>query len=100
VRRRLQTAGGLTRTGKAWWSHKWWSHKTIWDLRQNPAYPGPAAYGKTRSGPLAPRWRAPRGRPAESRWGYSPQAAPVGDWIVIPVPTLVDAALFEAVQAQ
>ena len=95
VRRRLHVAGVLTRTGKAWWSHK-----TIWDLLQNPAYKGEAAYGKTRSGPLAPRWRAPRGRPAESRRGYSSKAAPVADWIVIPVPALVDASLFEAVQAQ
>jgi site-specific DNA recombinase len=95
VRRRLQAAGVPTRRGKAWWSHK-----TIWDLLQNPAYKGEAAYGKTRSGPLEPRLRAPRGRPAESRRGYSPKTAPVADWIVIPVPALVDAALFEAVQAQ
>jgi site-specific DNA recombinase len=95
VRRRLHAAGVLTRTGKAQWSHK-----TIWDLLQNPAYKGEAAYGKTRSGPLAPRWRAPRGRPAQSRRGYSPKVAPVADWIVIPVPALVDAALFEAVQIQ
>jgi site-specific DNA recombinase len=95
VRRRLHAAGVPTRTGKAWWSHK-----TIWDLLQNPAYKGEAAYGKTRSGPLEPRWRAPRGRPAQSRRGYSPKAAPVADWIVIPVPALVDASLFDAVQAQ
>ncbi len=53
ARRRLHAAGVPSRTGKAWWSHK-----TIWDLLQNPAYKGEAAYGKTRSGPLAPRWRA------------------------------------------
>jgi site-specific DNA recombinase len=95
VRRRLHTAGVPTPTGKAWWSHK-----TIWDLLQNPAYKGEAAYGKTRSGPLEPRLRAPRGRPAQSRRGYSSKAAPLADWIVIPVPALVDAALFDAVQAQ
>jgi site-specific DNA recombinase len=95
VRRRLQTAGVPTRTGKARWSHK-----TIWDLLQNPAYKGEAAFGRTRSGPLAPRWRAPRGRPAQSRRGYSPHAAPSSAWITIPVPVLVDAAVFDAAQTQ
>jgi site-specific DNA recombinase len=93
VRRRLQTAGVPTRTGKARWSHK-----TIWDLVQTPAYQGEAAFGRTRSGPLAPRWRAPRGRPAQSRRGYSPHAAPSTAWITIPVPALVDAAVFDAAQ--
>lgn len=59
VRRRLQLAGVPTRTGEARWSHK-----TLWDLLPNPAYRGAAAFGRTRSGPLEPRWRAPRGRPA------------------------------------
>jgi site-specific DNA recombinase len=63
-RRRLYAAGVPSRTGKAWWSHK-----TIWDLLQTPAYTGEAAYGTTRSGPRAPRWRPPRGRPAQSRRG-------------------------------
>jgi site-specific DNA recombinase len=95
VGRRLAHAGVLTRTGK-----QRWSHKTIWDLLQNPAYKGEAAFGKTRSGPLEPRWRAPRGRPAQSRRGYSPKAAPVAEWITISVPALVDAATFAAAQAQ
>ena len=95
VGRRLAHAGVPTRTGKLRWSHK-----TIWDLLQNPAYKGEAAFGKTRSGPLEPRWRAPRGRPAQSRRGYSPKAAPLAEWITIPVPALVDAAVFAAAQAQ
>ncbi len=95
VRRRLQTAGVPTRTGKARWRHK-----TIWDLLQNPAYKGEAAFGRTRSGPLEPRWRTPRGRPAQSRRGYSPTAAPSSAWITIPVPALVDAAVFDAAQTQ
>ncbi len=69
VGRRLSAAGVPTRTGKARWSHK-----TIWDLLQNPAYKGEAAFGRTRSGPLEPRWRPPRGRPAQSRRGYSPKS--------------------------
>jgi site-specific DNA recombinase len=95
VRSRLQAAGVPTRTGKARWSHK-----TIWDLLQNPAYKGEAAYGKTRSGPLEPRWRAPRGRPAQSRRGYAPKATPSAEWITLPVPALVDAAVFDAAQVQ
>jgi site-specific DNA recombinase len=95
VRRRLQAAGVPTRTGKARWSHK-----TIWDLLQNPTYKGKAAFGRTRSGPLAPRWRAPRGRLVQSRRGYSPKAAPSSEWITIPVPALVDAAVFDAAQTQ
>src|SRR5262249_60757567 len=77
-----------------------WSNKPLWDLLQTPAYKGEAAYGKTRSGPLEPRLRAPRGRPAQSKRGYAPKAAPRTDWIVIPVPALVEGALFDAVQAQ
>jgi site-specific DNA recombinase len=93
VRRRLQAAGVPTLTGKARWSHK-----TIGDLLQNPAYKGEAAFGRTRSGPLEPRWRAPRGRPAQSRRGYSPKAAPSSAWIPIAVPALVDAAVCDAAQ--
>jgi site-specific DNA recombinase len=95
VRRRLQEAGVQTQTGKALWNHK-----TIWDMLKNPAYKGEAAFGKTRSGPLEPRLRSPRGRPAQSKRGYSPKDAPVEEWITIPVPALIDAALFDAAQEQ
>ena len=43
---------------------------------------------------------APRGRPAHSRRGYSGKAVPPDEWITIPVPALVEAALFDTVQAQ
>ena len=95
VCRRLHQAGVRTRTGKAHWDHK-----TIWDMLHNPAYKGEAAFGKTRWTPVGPRLRAPRGRPAHSRRGYSGKAVPPDEWITIPVPALVEAALFEAVQAQ
>ena len=61
---------------------------------------GEAAFGKTRWTPVGPRLRAPRGRPAQSRRGYSGKDAPKEEWITIPVPALVDPALFEAVQEQ
>jgi site-specific DNA recombinase len=95
VCRRLQQAGVRTRTGKAHWDHK-----TIWDMLKNPAYKGEAAFGKTRWTPVGPRLHAPRGRPAHSRRGYSGKEVPKDEWITIPVPALVEAAVFEAVQAQ
>jgi site-specific DNA recombinase len=95
VCRRLHHAGVRTRTGKAHWDHK-----TIWDMLHNPAYKGEAAFGKTRWTPVGPRLRAPRGRPVHSRRGYSGKAVPQDEWITIPVPALIDAVLFETVQAQ
>jgi site-specific DNA recombinase len=95
VCRRLHQAGVRTRTGKAHWDHK-----TIWDMLKNPAYKGEAAFGKTRWTPVGPRLHAPRGRPAQSRRGYSGKEVPTDEWITIPVPALIEAALFEAVQAQ
>jgi site-specific DNA recombinase len=95
VARRLEAAGVRTRTGKATWEHK-----TIWDMLRNPAYIGQAAFGRTRKTPLQPRLRAPRGRPALSRRGYSLREVPEEEWIRIPVPALVDEALFAAVREQ
>jgi site-specific DNA recombinase len=95
VCRRLHQAGVRTQTGK-----EHWDHKTIWDMLKNPAYKGEAAFGKTRWTPVGSRLRAPRGRPAQSRRGYAGKDAPKEEWITIPVPALVDPALFDAVQEQ
>jgi site-specific DNA recombinase len=95
VCRRLHQASIRTQTGK-----EHWDHKTIWDMLKNPAYKGEAAFGKTRWMPVGPRLRAPRGRPAQSRRGYAGNDAPKEEWISIPVPALVDVALFDAVQEQ
>jgi len=95
VCRRLHQAGVRTQTGK-----EHWDHKTIWDMLKNPASKGEAAFGKTRWMPVGPRLRAPRGRPAQSRRGYAGNDAPKEEWITIPVPAVVDAALFDAVQEQ
>jgi site-specific DNA recombinase len=95
VCRRLHQAGVRTQTGK-----EHWDHKTIWDMLKNPAYKGEAAFGKTRWMPVGPRLRAPRGRPAQSRRGYAGNDAPKEEWITIPVPALVEVALFDAVQEQ
>ena len=95
VCRRLQKQGILTPTGKSWWDRT-----TVWGLLKNPAYQGKAAYGKTRSGPLRPRLRPPRGRPTQPRRAYSTYDVPADEQIPIPVPALVEADLFAAVQEQ
>jgi site-specific DNA recombinase len=95
VRRRLHTAALATRTGKPLWDRK-----TIWDLLRNPMYVGRAAFGRTRSVPVQPRLRAPRGRPAQSKRGSTPREVPPEEWITLPVPALVDDAVFETVQEQ
>ncbi len=96
VRRRLQAAGIATRTGRPVWDPK-----TLWELLHNPAYIGRAAFGRRRrGGPVQPRLRPPRGRPAQSKRGYALQRVPAEEWISIPVPALVEEALFAAAQQQ
>src|SRR5216684_415079 len=75
VQRRLNQAKEQTRTGKTVWDRA-----TIWGILKNPAYKGEAAFGKTHIEALRPRLR--------------------DQWISIPVPALVDAALFEVVAEQ
>lgn len=95
VTRRLTAAGELTRTGKTVWDRT-----TVWGMLQNPAYVGSAGFGKTRAEPLRPCLRAQRGRSLQPRRAASQSDVPVGDWLTIPVPPLVDPALFAAVQDQ
>src|SRR5216684_2707186 len=97
VCRRLQKAGELTATGK-----RIWSRQAVWHILQNPAYQGRAAYGKTHMMPRGKkvRPRAARGRPAEPRRSYAPVAADPKDWVFVPVPAIVDTALFRATQEQ
>lgn len=95
VCRRLQHAGIPSRTGKSTWDRS-----VVWAMLKNPAYKGQAAFGKTRVGPLRPRLRQQRGRPLQPRRPVSTNDVPEEEWIFIPVPALVDEALFDAVQAQ
>ena len=97
VCRRLHNAGIPTATGK-----RIWSREAVWHVLQNPAYQGQAAYGKTHMtlrGKKS-RPRAARGRPAEPRRRNVPVAAAPEEWVVVPVPALVDKALFRAAHAQ
>jgi site-specific DNA recombinase len=95
VCRRLQAAGERTRSGKTSWDRT-----TVWGMLKNPAYAGQAAFGKTRSGPLAPRLREQRHRPAQPKDAHSVTDVPAAEWIRIPVPALVSAELFATVQEQ
>jgi site-specific DNA recombinase len=95
VCRRLMYAGERTRTGRTVWDRS-----VVWDMLQNPAYRGSAAFGKTRQGPLRPRLRAQRGKPLQPRQATSTYDVPSEDWIGIAVPALVEPDVFEAVQAQ
>ena len=95
VCRRLQNQGISTAMGRSWWDPG-----TVCGMLKNPAYKGMAAFGKTRSGPMRPRLRPPRGAPAQPRWAYSTYAVPVEEQIPIPVPAIVDQDLFDAVQEQ
>jgi site-specific DNA recombinase len=96
VCRRLTAAGEHTRTGKTVWDRA-----TVWTMLRNPAYMGSAAFGKTRAAPLTPqKLRPQRGRPAQPRRAVTTTDVPVTEWLSVPVPALIAAALFAAVQEQ
>lgn len=95
VRRRLKKADILTPRKKTAWDRS-----TVWGILKNPAYKGSAAFGKTRSGTLRPRLRAQRGRLLQPRRAVSTFDRPADEWAMIPVPALVSADVYEAVQNQ
>src|SRR5438067_399868 len=94
VCRRLNAAGERTRTGHGW------ERSVVWAMLKNPAYQGSAAFGKTQAGPLGSRLRAQRGRALQPRPPVATRDVPPENWLTIPVPALVDAALFAAVKEQ
>ena len=77
-----------------------WCASSICTMLANPAYKGKAAYGKTRGGPMRPRLRRGRNCPPLPRNGHSIYRMPAEQWISIPVPAIVDEALFDAVAGQ
>jgi site-specific DNA recombinase len=95
VRRRLEAAQEQTRTGKTVWDRA-----TIWGILKNPTYKGEAAFGKTAVEPLRPRLRAQRGRSLQPKKAYATHDVAPEQWLHIPVPPIVDAVLFDAVQEQ
>ncbi len=95
VCRRLQPAGCRTRRGATRWSAS-----TIHGMLQNPTYIGRAIYGHARYVPALPKLRPIRGHPQPCRRPSARIVMPREDWIEVPVPALVDPAVFEAAQVQ
>ena len=95
VCRRLRQQGCPTRRGKAVWDRT-----TVWGLLRNPAYIGEAAFGKTRIGSRPDRLRPVRGGCEQPRRAHGLYDVPPAEWIRVPVPRLVDPALFDAVREQ
>jgi site-specific DNA recombinase len=77
-----------------------WDRSTVWGLLNNPAYKGTAAFGKTAVGQKRPRLRPGRKQAPYPRRDYSTYDQDQQQWILIPVPALIDEALFATVQHQ
>lgn len=90
-------AGERTQSGKSIWSRQ-----AVWHMLQNSAYYGMAAFGKTRVMPRAKsvRLRPSRGCPARPRKAGVPMPTDRKEWAFIPVPPLIEPALFHAAQRQ
>jgi len=95
VRRRLHKQGAKTKKGK-----DWRDRATIWAMLKNPAYKVSAAFGKTPVGKRLPQLRPQRGHAEQPRKAYSTYDTPAEEQESIPVPALVDEALFDAVADQ
>jgi site-specific DNA recombinase len=95
VCRRLQRAGEPRRDGKTTWDRS-----VVWGMLKNPAYKGAAGFGKTRVGALKTRLRAQRGRPLQPRRPYALEDVPCEEWILVPVPAIIEAELYDLVQEQ
>jgi site-specific DNA recombinase len=92
--RRLREKGIVSAKGKSW--HVFCVRK----LLTNPAYKGEAIFGRSRVGERRARLRPARGQPEHPRSNTSRYLSPVDEQIVIPVPAIVSAELFDAVAEQ
>ncbi len=95
VCRRLQRAGEPRRDGKTTWDRS-----VVWGMLKNPAYKGTAGFGKTRVGALKVRLRAQRGRSLQPRQPHAIEDVPREEWILVPVPAIIEAELYDLVQEQ
>ncbi len=91
----LKIIGQVTRFG-----NENWGRRTIAQILNNTAYKGMAAFGKTRCGPIRARLRPVRCKSGQSKQTYSAYDVPEEEWIYIPVPPIIDAAIFDAAQEQ
>ena len=95
VCRRLQAQQSPSPKGKPYWDRT-----TVWGIFRNPAYKGPAQFGKTQVGPRRPRLRPLRGKKAQPRRAVAVHDTPETDRIAIEVPALVSKEVFAAVAEQ
>jgi site-specific DNA recombinase len=79
---------------------KSWHVFTVRKLLTNPAYKGKAIFGKTRVGERRPPLRPARGMPEHPRRNVARFPGRVEDQLVIPVPAIISAELFDAVAEQ
>ena len=93
--RRLAEAGHRTRTGLVRWDPT-----TVCGMLKNPAYIGQAVFGRARFVSAQPRLRPIRDRPWPSRHANTRLPAARDAWIAVPVPALIEPALFQAAQVQ
>ncbi len=95
VARRLASQGILSPRGRTCWDRS-----TVWGILRNPAYKGSAGYGKRRIGPRLPKPRAQRNGSEQPRRPVSYCRTSPDQWTSIPVPAIIEEALFEVVQEQ
>ena len=80
--------------------HDYWDRGTVFGVLRNPCYKGLAAFGKRRIVARQPRLRPLRDQPEQPRRPVSWQRMPLDQCITIPVPAILDAVVYEAVQEQ
>src|SRR5215213_5319133 len=95
VCRRLFESGVPSPTGK-----ERWNESMVSALLTNPTYAGQARFGRVATAPWQPPLRPPRGRGPIPKNPRRRLLAPTEQWIIIPVPALIDTAMFEATQEQ
>ena len=95
VARRLGAQGILSPRGRTCWDHS-----TVWGVLRNPAYKGEAAFGKRRIGPRLPRYRPQRNGSEQPRRPVSWYRTSPDQWTSIPVPAIIEQAMFDTVQEQ
>jgi site-specific DNA recombinase len=89
VCRRLHAANVPSPSGKAHWSRA-----MVHTLLLNPAYAGHAVYGRRRCVPWQAPLHPPRGHDGPPKKPFRQVPAPAEQHIAIPVPAIVDEALF------
>jgi site-specific DNA recombinase len=95
VRRRLLAAGIPSPSGKAHWSRA-----VIHAMLLNPAYAGRAVYGRRRCAPWQAPLHPPRGHDGLPKRPYRQVPAPLDQRVTVPVPAIVDEALFAGAAEQ